>query len=112
MARYINADDLPVTTVAIRPYAISEEPYNAEVVFARFVRTAPTADIREVINSAWIPVSERLPEPRTNCLITTTYGDVELVCFTGKVWWLGEDQSDYWTEQVLAWMPLPESFKH
>lgn len=46
MGRYINADDLPVTTVAIRPYAVSEEPYNAEVVFARFVRNAPTADVQ------------------------------------------------------------------
>ena len=51
MARYINADDLPVTTVAIRPYAMSEEPYNAEVVFARFVRTAPTVDVRKVIEA-------------------------------------------------------------
>lgn len=46
MARYINAEDLPVTTVAICPYAVSEEPYNAEVVFARFVRNAPTADVQ------------------------------------------------------------------
>lgn len=53
MPRYINVDDLPVTTVAIRPYAISEEPYNAEVVFARFVRNAPTADVREVVHGAW-----------------------------------------------------------
>ena len=54
MPRYIDADKLPITTVAVQPYAISEKPYNAEVVFARFVRNAPTADVRENVHGEWI----------------------------------------------------------
>lgn len=60
--------------------------------------------------SEWIPVSERLPEPETSCLITTTYGDVELAFrFTGKTWVC--ECEDFWTTQVTAWMPLPEPYK-
>ena len=110
MARYINADKTieSLTKLINDTFSVYADIVAYQVREA--VNSMPTADIREVMASAWIPVSERLPEPRTNCLITTTYGDVELVCFTGVVWWLGADQSDYWTEQVLAWMPLPESF--
>ena len=165
MARYINADDLPVTTVAIRPYAISEEPYNAEVVFARFVRNAPTADVQAFFtedeialineykdlveavdfktailnavsvaldktywlnvfsNSAWIPVSERLPE------LDMTKPD-ECICLIWCDDGVGYDIGYYTNESifspnaigephwirprfgnVVAWMPLPETFK-
>ena len=50
MPRYIDADKLPITTVAIQPYALIEKPYNAEVVFAQAIKAAPTADVREVVH--------------------------------------------------------------
>ena len=54
MPRYIDADKLPITTVAIQPYALSEKPYNAEVVFAQAIKAAPTVDVREVVHGTWI----------------------------------------------------------
>ena len=69
----------------------------------------------------WIPVGERLPEDPTSddddtfiCLIRgiSFYGDVYLVTkvlrFYGeKFYSIGHFSTD-WTDQVVAWMPLPE----
>ena len=51
----------------------------------------------------WIPVSERLPEDSGYYLTTTMFSEV---------------YCDYWTENsfnrseaIIAWMPLPESYK-
>lgn len=68
-----------------------------------------TNEVKEMIDNAltiitaWIPVSERLPED-IGCYLTTTMYD-EVYC-------------DYWTgssfdrqEITIAWMPLPEPYK-
>ena len=70
----------------------------------------------------WIPVSERLPEGKTNpktndfeeVLCTTIWGDVRHYKF-GKP--IGHDTPHFWygwgimDECVIAWQPLPKPYK-
>ena len=72
----------------------------------------PTADVREVMSSAWIPVTERLPEVYAMYLVTLDDGSVYFL------YWEWDDEFKHWVDTdgnsdyiVVAWMPLPESFK-
>ena len=71
----------------------------------------------------WIPVSERLPEPRedgkpVHVLVTLTdeaclNDNVYEAFFNRKYngeWAIGEHYQ-YGNESILAWMPLPEPYK-
>lgn len=52
----------------------------------------------------WIPVEKELPEHGTDVLASFNDGGVEMV-FYGRDWPVGCDK-------VIAWMPLPEAYKH
>ena len=57
----------------------------------------------------WIPCSERLPEKEGNYLITAqpTYNhakDIRIAHWSSR--WVG-----YVKSEIIAWMPLPESYK-
>ena len=58
----------------------------------------------ERLTAAWIPVSERLPEPWGNVLIAVRGEYVFLGCFTGGGW---RGPCDMTQEGVTHWMPLP-----
>ena len=66
-------------------------------------------------NNGWIPVEERLPEKRTSCLVTVKYngfmGMYGTWIKTGHL----ESDNDWWGDcmggEVIAWRPLPESYK-
>lgn len=63
----------------------------------------------------WTPVSERLPKRDEDVLVTTKYEDVRIMYRTDDIF----KSPDYWTdgdfifddEEILAWMPLPETYK-
>lgn len=55
----------------------------------------------------WIPVSERLPEELTIVLITDKEGDVFVSEFIGVI----NGCAEWATDDVIAWMPLPEPYK-
>ena len=62
----------------------------------------------------WIPVSERLPEEGDVVLICSKIGVIDFGKRKGDKWvWLAEALWDYWqeTEDLIAWMPLPEAYK-
>lgn len=74
------------------------------------------------VPNKWIPVSERLPEEKTNpnthdfeeVLCSTTFGDVRVYKF-GTPW--GWEKPHFWhgggimDEYVEAWMPKPEPWE-
>lgn len=76
---------------------------------ANIVKDFPAADVREVMASAWIPVSERLPEKDTECIITTKYSTLEFALYTGKNWVC--ECENFWTTQITAWMPMLEPYR-
>ena len=107
MARYINADSL-------LDYLHSLDGY--ELISLKAIRQSidsePTVDVREVMASAWIPVSERLPKNETKCLVTrydyvTKTPFVDLLWFD-NVWWDRRNSGDY---GVTHWMPKPEPYR-
>jgi len=74
-----------------------------------------------VTPARWIPVSERLPESAFGCLVTVEeddrYGEPQEVLYPEFVGYDGETET--WNNadgkeipfDVIAWMPLPESWK-
>lgn len=66
-------------------------------------------------NDGWIPVEDGLPEKRTSCLVTVKYngfmGMYGTWIKTGHL----ESDNDWWGDcmggEVIAWRPLPESYK-
>ena len=58
----------------------------------------------------WIPVSERLPEVGQRVLITHK-GGVSFGWYNGSYWERGAPTNHRPLQTVIAWMPLPESYK-
>lgn len=52
----------------------------------------------------WIPVSERLPETGTYCLVCCKDGFISTDNYFCYGW-------DDWEDDVVAWMPLPSPWK-
>jgi hypothetical protein len=62
----------------------------------------------------WIPVTERLPEESDDYLVTNDDGDVEMAYFAHPKDYAiskGEWREICYEEDVIAWMPLPKSYK-
>lgn len=62
----------------------------------------------------WIPITERLPEVSQNVLATTRWGEVtiaERLNFDPECWFVHEGSTNAHTEDIIAWMPLPEPYK-
>lgn len=103
MARYINADSL-------LDYLHSLDGY--ELISLKAIRqiidSEPTADVREVINSSWIPVAERLPEVDAQCIISLD-AFIDFATFTGEDF--HAEWCDYYLTEVTAWVPEPEPYR-
>lgn len=68
------------------------------------------ADI--IRQTGWTPVSERLPEYRTEVLTCSSGGYIEIQSRESTYgYW--ENQRGDWADvdEVIAWMPLPEPYK-
>ena len=60
----------------------------------------------------WIPVSERLPEKNVEVLATTEWGAVTIAeMYSGNDWFIHEGTTNAETDEIAAWMPLPESYR-
>lgn len=103
------------------------------LVFGTFDRT--TRKEREALDLAikvlekakWIPVSERLPDERKDCIVTFKDGYVDTMYYApdlykvdefdfctkkGKAGWYNCDSEwgYYSREDIIAWMPLPKPY--
>ena len=61
----------------------------------------------------WIPVTERLPEPRTDVWVNSDIGQIQGYYEENvKIWYASFGQGrDYLELIVNAWMPLPEPYQ-
>lgn len=59
----------------------------------------------------WIPCSERLPELKTECLITYLSWSGDPVIDIDSYDYDGEDGWFSHMDKVIAWMPLPEPYE-
>ena len=95
--RLIDADAL------IDELGISDE----DIVFKEILEDAPTIDAAP----RWIPCSERLPELKTECLITFLSWSGYPVIDIDSYDYDGEDGWFTHMDKVIAWMPLPEPYE-
>lgn len=59
----------------------------------------------------WIPVSERLPVSDEDVLVTNGKGIyIGWIDLTDKKWRV-DCSSEYFMEDIIAWMPLPQPYK-
>lgn len=117
MPKYINADALTkrIDDELCKPCRDAKQDYNGVLCRACrvddmliLIDSEPTADVREVMNSVWIPVSERLPKVDAECIISLD-NSIELATFTGEDF--HAEWYDYEIAEVKAWMPSPEPYK-
>ena len=71
-----------------------------------FVKNAPSIEPEW----RWIPVTESLPEDGERVLITHK-GGVSFGWYNGSYWERGAPTNHRPLQTVIAWMPLPESYK-
>ena len=69
-------------------------------------------EIYDIEYSKWIPVSERLPEKNVEVLATTEWDAVTIAEMYGvNDWFIHEGTTNAQTDEIVAWMPLPEPYK-
>lgn len=147
MARYVNLDNLNDITIRLIRFfsSVSFEDDNEKEQLAEIIHdlaaiqvrddlmSIQTTDVQKVVASAWIPVSEQLPEKYGWYLCTLKDDRVNELYYSNGIWldnakkhlfdlydirsrFTGEivepeQESVYWTDWVTAWMPKPEPYR-
>lgn len=60
----------------------------------------------------WISCKDRLPEVNESVLVTTEWNDISIAWRIGiDKWFIHEGNTNATTDDLAAWMPLPEPYK-
>ena len=107
MSRYINAELIEYDHV----YMGRDDngaPCYEDAVGRNTIEAIPTADVREVMASAWVPISVRLPKVDAKCIVSLdTF--IDFATFTGENF--HAEWCDYYLTEVTAWMPQPKLYR-
>ena len=102
--RLIDADALIET---MRENAEGNEGWYGDTwAFMRDVENAPTIDA----GPHWIPCEERLPENKSEVLVTDMNGHIRHALYNA-VWDRFGTYEESMTVRAIAWMPLPEPYE-
>lgn len=104
---YIKKSDLMAKVVTETLSDYTED----DVIYADVINSLPTYSLNK---GEWIPVSERLPKVDQEVLATTKWGEVtiaERLDIGSDCWFINEGDSNAYTEDILAWQPLPEPYR-
>lgn len=87
-------------------------PDEGKVMWDRAMHKAITV----LSESDWIPCSERLPENDECVMATTAWGDVTIAervypPINDTCWFIHDGNTNATIDDVIAWLPLPESYK-
>ena len=67
--------------------------------------------IKALEQTRWIPVSERLPEENEFVIVTIETATISKGKKRSVTKCMYSENSIFWKEYVVAWMPLPEPYK-
>lgn len=73
-----------------------------------------TIENNSMVESEWIPITDRLPENNgtepENVLVSTAEGDIQIGFYDDedKMWNVFRDDGTAWPVKGTAWMPLPK----
>ena len=69
-------------------------------------------DMENKTGTKWIPCSERMPVLDEAVLATTAWNDITIAWREGiDEWRIHEGNTNAETDDLVAWMPLPELYK-
>ena len=83
------------------------------------IDTAINMAIKALEQTRWIPVSERLPKDHENVLIYLSSNQITIGSYNSHrlpfmdkpIGWGADSPHDWSSDDVKAWMPLPEAYK-
>ena len=85
-------------------FALRDALYDADAITmqgVKIINQFPTAVDAATVR--WIPVTERLPEPKENAICINRHGDMMIGTYTEWGWMF-----PCYFEKPTHWMPLPE----
>lgn len=115
-----------ISREALKKHKVYSEERHEYVVPVYNIDNAPTVELLmgrmtngviipiERPTGEWIPVSERLPEIATRCVVQLSNGYITIgEYFSNEKWTIIETtiQFVYPKETITAWMPLPQPYK-
>ena len=105
MDRYVS-DELTLCNTYIK--FPKNEVFIVDDVYEEIVENLPSVQQEQ----QWIPVSERLPVLDEDVLATTAWNDITIAWRVGiDEWRIHEGNTNAETDDLIAWLPLPERYK-
>lgn len=83
--------------------------FKSDLIFNDAINTVINKVNEQPKVNEWMPVEERLPKKNDFVLVTCDNGEVDYAFYTERGWIMHYIDDEAYP--VIAWMPLPESYK-